>query len=253
MNSYFDAWKSVAGALLPQALAGAPAFEAAGSEPLPASATGFTATLSGDFTGGFSVVLDPAILDTALVGEGIDQRAGWLELLREVAESAAGELLAKTGRDCRIASFEEAPITGVSAQVFTIGAETSLWRIWVIDAIREPAVPPAEPASPPSSAAAPPDSNSPAECRPGIDLLLDIELEATVRFGCRELPLGDILELGPGDVVELDRRVTDPVDLIVGDKIVAQGEVVLIDGSFGLRVTSVAEPQKRLESIRCLF
>ncbi|KAA6465479.1 FliM/FliN family flagellar motor switch protein [Acidobacteria bacterium AB60] len=87
----------------------------------------------------------------------------------------------------------------------------------------------------------------------GLDLLLDIELEATLRFGCRELPLGDVLELGPGDVVQLDRTIHDPVDLVVGDKIVARGEVVLVNGSFGLRVTEVAAPRKRLESVRCLF
>ena len=71
-------------------------------------------------------------------------------------------------------------------------------------------------------------------------MLLDVELEATLRFGCREMPLGEILELGPGDVVQLDRHVSDPVDLIVGDKIVARGEVVLVNGNFGLRVTEVA-------------
>ncbi|HZZ39605.1 MAG TPA: FliM/FliN family flagellar motor switch protein [Acidobacteriaceae bacterium] len=83
------------------------------------------------------------------------------------------------------------------------------------------------------------------------DLLLEVELEAVVRFGSRSLELRELLELGPGDVVELDRQVTDPVDLIVGDKIVARGEVVLVDGNFGLRVTEVAEPVRRLESIRC--
>ena len=99
-----------------------------------------------------------------------------------------------------------------------------------------------------SSAAAPSDSLS-----PGIRLLMDVELEVSLRFGCKELPLGEILDLGPGDVVQLDRNVTDPVDLIVGDKIVACGEVVLVNGNFGLRVTEVASPRKRLESIRCLF
>jgi flagellar motor switch protein FliN len=84
-------------------------------------------------------------------------------------------------------------------------------------------------------------------------LLLDVELEASLRFGAREMPLGEILDLGPGDVVQLDRHIHDPVDLIVGDKIVARGEVVLVNGNFGLRVTEVAEPQRRLESIRCLF
>jgi flagellar motor switch protein FliN/FliY len=85
------------------------------------------------------------------------------------------------------------------------------------------------------------------------DLLLEVELDASVRFGSREMELKDLLELGPGDVVELDRHVSDPVDLIVGDKIVAHGEVVLVNGNFGLRVTEVAEPVRRLESIRCLM
>ena len=87
----------------------------------------------------------------------------------------------------------------------------------------------------------------------GIELLLDVELEAALRFGCCEMALSEILDLGPGDLVELDRQVADPVDLIVGDKIVARGEVVLVGGNFGLRVTEVAAPRMRLESIRCLF
>jgi flagellar motor switch protein FliN len=82
------------------------------------------------------------------------------------------------------------------------------------------------------------------------DLLLEVELDATIRFGSRALELRELLELGPGDVVELDRHLADPVDLIVGDKIVARGEVVLVNGNFGLRVTEVAEPMRRLESIR---
>ena len=74
-------------------------------------------------------------------------------------------------------------------------------------------------------------------------MLLDVELDASLRFGCREMPLGEILDLGPGDVVQLDRHIADPVDLIVGDKIVARGEVVLINGNFGLRITEVAAPR----------
>ncbi|QNI34896.1 FliM/FliN family flagellar motor switch protein [Alloacidobacterium dinghuense] len=95
-----------------------------------------------------------------------------------------------------------------------------------------------------------PAANLPAR---GVELLLDVELEASLRFGSKEMPLGDVLELGPGDVVQLERHVSDPVDLIVGDKIVARGEVVLVNGNFGLRVTEVAEPKESLESIRCLF
>jgi|ERR1700734_1617223 flagellar motor switch protein FliN/FliY len=87
----------------------------------------------------------------------------------------------------------------------------------------------------------------------GLGLLCDIELDATLQFGSREMPLREVLELGPGDVVELDRHVSEPVDLVVGDRIVARGEVVVVNGNFALRITEVAAPQLRLESIRCLF
>jgi flagellar motor switch protein FliN/FliY len=84
-------------------------------------------------------------------------------------------------------------------------------------------------------------------------MLYDIELDVTLLFGSREMPLKDVLELGPGDVVELDRHVSEPVDLVVGDRIVARGEVVVANGNFALRITEVAMPQLRLENIRCLF
>jgi flagellar motor switch protein FliN/FliY len=87
----------------------------------------------------------------------------------------------------------------------------------------------------------------------GIGLLYDIELDATLQFGSREMALREVLELGPGAVVELDRHVSESVDLVVGDRIVARGEVVVVNGNFALRITEVAAPQLRLESIRCLF
>jgi flagellar motor switch protein FliN/FliY len=86
-----------------------------------------------------------------------------------------------------------------------------------------------------------------------VNILFDIELDATLQFGSRELPLREVLELGPGDVVELDRHVSEPVDLVIGGRIVARGEVVIVNGNFALRVAEVATPQLRLESIRCLF
>src|SRR5579859_5874592 len=62
----------------------------------------------------------------------------------------------------------------------------------------------------------------------GVALLCDVELDATLQFGSREMLLREVLELGPGDVIELDRHVSDPVDLVVGDRIVARGEVVVV-------------------------
>ena len=93
----------------------------------------------------------------------------------------------------------------------------------------------------------------PAEPDAGLGLLYDVELDATLQFGSKEMRLRDVLELSPGDVVELDRHIAEPVELVVGDRIVARGEVVVASGNFALRITEVATPQLRLESIRCLF
>jgi flagellar motor switch protein FliN/FliY len=86
-----------------------------------------------------------------------------------------------------------------------------------------------------------------------IGLLNDIDLDATLRFGSCDMTLEEVLDLGPGAVIELDRHTSEPVDLIVGDRIVARGEVVVVSGNFALRITEVAAPQLRLESIRCFF
>jgi flagellar motor switch protein FliN/FliY len=257
MKSYLEAWSSVATTLFSQALAGEPELVESMPKPLGAGSVGFAATIAGDVEGRFSVVLDGAILESPLVGEGVDQKAGWAEILGEVANAAAGEFLAKTGKKCSVQKFEEsAPESKVSC-AFQLKSGDRSWTILVRDEVRTPkpaaqppAQPPAQPAAQPvaQQAAAPPQSLS-----AGIELLLDVELEAALRFGCKEMPLAEILDLGPGDVVPLDRNVSDPVDLIVGDKIVARGEVVLINGNFGLRVTEVVSPRKRLESIRCLF
>jgi flagellar motor switch protein FliN len=187
-------------------------------------------------------------VNSPLLGDGVDQIAAWKELLREVAEAAAGELLAVSGTICRIDAFYPAQWPTVYTRGFRLSSPGGSWAIQVCDELQG-AVKGNTPLGAPGNLNGAPQ----VQLSRGVELLLDVELEAALRFGCCEMPLGEILELGPGDVVELDRHVTDPVDLVVGDKIVARGEVVLVNGSFGLRVTEVAEPQKRLESIRCLF
>jgi flagellar motor switch protein FliN/FliY len=249
MKSYLECWTEAATTLFSQALAGEPELVESLPKPMAAGAFGFAAIIAGDEEGRFSVVLDPAILDSPLVGEGVDQKAGWGEILKEVANAAAGELLAKTGKKCRVEKFEEITEESKVSRAFQLKSGERVFTILVRDEVRAPK-PTVQPAARPADAPAPPP---PPVLSSGINLLMDVELEVSLRFGCKELPLGEILDLGPGDVVQLDRNVTDPVDLIVGDKIVACGEVVLVNGNFGLRVTEVASPRQRLESIRCLF
>lgn len=76
-----------------------------------------------------------------------------------------------------------------------------------------------------------------------LDLVLDVELNVTLRFGQRQLTLREILGLVSGSVVELDRQVDEPVDLVLDGRVVARGEAVIIDGNYGLRVTHVLHPQ----------
>ena len=85
---------------------------------------------------------------------------------------------------------------------------------------------------------------------PKLELLMDVELDVTLRFGERQMPLRDILELSAGSVVELNQYVQDPVELLVGKKVIARGEVVVVDGSYGLRVMEIVSPMERIESLR---
>jgi flagellar motor switch protein FliN len=275
MKTYADCWASVAADLFSQALAGEPELAEALPAPLGPNAFGFAVTLSGDEQGRFAVMLDGSILETPLMGDGVDQKAGWAELLKEIADAAAGELLASSGKHCKVQKFEPTAGENQVSRAFRLRSGDRAWTLLVRDEVRPAQAAAPAPSKAPAAAApaamaagaapAPPNpgfnpgpnpglnSGLNPGLNPGLELLLDIELEASLRFGSREMPLGEILELGPGDVVQLDRHVADPVDLLVGDKIVARGEVVLVNGNFGLRVTEVAEPKKRLETIRCLF
>lgn len=252
--TYADCWAKVAADLFAQALAGEPQLSESLPKPLGTASFGYAATVAGDEQGRFAVVLDGAILEAPLMGDGVDQKAAWSELLREVADAAAGELLARSGKKCRVEKFEEIAAESQVSRCFQLRAGDRSFVILVRDDVRaaQPSPPP-QPRVQPAAAPPPPMPGPAPGLSPGLQLLLDVELEASLRFGSREMPLGEILDLGPGDVVQLDRHVNDPVDLLVGDKIVARGEVVLVNGNFGLRVTEVAEPVKRLESIRCLF
>lgn len=74
-----------------------------------------------------------------------------------------------------------------------------------------------------------------------LELLKNVPLDLTLRFGQRRMLLREILELGPGSVIELDRRLKDPVDLLLDGRVLARGEVVVIQGHYGLRVTEIAK------------
>ncbi len=84
-----------------------------------------------------------------------------------------------------------------------------------------------------------------------LDQLLDVNLKITVELGRTTRSIGEILELGPGSVVELDRLAGEPVDILVNGRPIARGEVVVVDdATFGVRVTDIISPARRIQSLR---
>ncbi len=82
-----------------------------------------------------------------------------------------------------------------------------------------------------------------------LDLLLEVELGVTLRFGSRRAPLREVLELSPGAVLELNREIQEPVDLLLNDRVIARGDVVVVDGNYGLHISEVISPEQRLRSL----
>ena len=93
------------------------------------------------------------------------------------------------------------------------------------------------------------DSNGSASTPNKIDMLLDVELEVTVELGRKKMPIQEVLQLGKGSVVELSKLAGEPVDIYVNQRKLAEGEVVVVDENFAIRITSLVEHSERLKSL----
>ncbi len=97
---------------------------------------------------------------------------------------------------------------------------------------------------------APPPSEESAPVSRTMELLLDVELPVSISFGRTELPLKDVLKLTTGSIVELNRGVDDPVEILVNHCLVARGQVVVVDGNYGVRIQQIIDRQERLRTVR---
>jgi flagellar motor switch protein FliN/FliY len=77
-----------------------------------------------------------------------------------------------------------------------------------------------------------------------LDIVLDVKVKVTVQLGSCQLPMRDVLELSPGSVVQLTQHASDPVGLYVNDKLVAYGEVVVVEDNFGIKITELVGSAK---------
>lgn len=85
---------------------------------------------------------------------------------------------------------------------------------------------------------------------PKLEMLYDLQLPVSIELGRTNMLIRDILYLGRGSVIEFDKLVSEPVDVLVNGKKIAEGEVVVIDKHFGIRITTLVDPTERLKTIK---
>jgi flagellar motor switch protein FliN/FliY len=83
-----------------------------------------------------------------------------------------------------------------------------------------------------------------------IDLLLDVPLELSVELGRTRMSIQELLSLGPGSVIELDKVAGEPLDILVNNRLVARGEAVVVNDKFGIRITDIVSPAERISRLR---
>jgi flagellar motor switch protein FliN len=176
------------------------------------------------------------------------------ELLRQIAGHAASSLKERWGEVQLRIETGNAPSWPPGASAWMSSAADAPFRVWAewqMSAALMAGLRMAEAkaqvlanaqaqlqsAAPESKAEAPPIGKSSGSGSPGM--FMDVELAVTLRFGGRRMLLREVLELNSGSVVELDRQVQDPADLLLDGRVIARGEVVVVDGNYGLRVLEI--------------
>ena len=95
-----------------------------------------------------------------------------------------------------------------------------------------------------------PETTDQVRTEDGFELLLDVPLQISVQLGQTQMRIQELLELGQGSVVDLDRLAGEPVDILVNGHAIALGEIVVVNERYAVRVVSVNNPTERIESLR---
>ncbi len=193
------------------------------------------------------------LVASGLEGEDDETALGTLqEVLGQVGGALASSFSARLKRDVSAGRLSQQAPSLSAANTISIGLKNSsgdMGAVLVFSTlpllnalIENSAVQETLPAVATAPAVAAPNTRN-------LDLLLDVEMPVSVSFGRAQLPLKDIVKLTTGSIVELDRTVSEPVEIIVNNAVIAQGEVVVVDGNFGVRITQILSKQDRLRSL----
>ncbi len=166
-----------------------------------------------------------------------------IDTLKEMCGQAAGSMVQEppfVGGRFSITSVEAAqdqPAPGHSLMQIVVGDILTLrMRLWgdlVVSAAKDRVE----------------EAPAPASAGPKLDVILDIDLPLLVRFGRTEMALRSLTALGPGSVIDLGRSPDDPVEVLVTSQVVARGEVVIVGGNYGVRITDVMSAAERIRSM----
>ena len=127
-----------------------------------------------------------------------------------------------------------------SVDLDTFDAEKEMMEALAQEAAAKQAPPPPPVPAPP--AASPQENN--------LDRILDIPLVLSAQLGNTRMLIKDLLQLGPGSIVELDKLAGEPLEVLVNERLVARGEVVMVNEKFGIRLTDVISPTERVNKLR---
>ncbi|MGB8885551.1 MAG: flagellar motor switch protein FliN [Candidatus Korobacteraceae bacterium] len=269
LNQYFAAWVGSLASLLSRLTSGSWQEEPAAAEGSPSLAC-VRITAAGGLPGqqslyfsaaGVAELLSIFLSEEVSLPSELDPTQGEAleELVRQWSGLAASALKPNFGEVTLEAALDPSGCASgqggrwlrVSDGTRAIAAQIE-WDEVLAGALAEPAAAVPTQAAPATVPAAIPAASDRVEelLRQGnLELLMDVELGVILRFGSRQTTLHEVLDLTTGAVLELDREIQEPVDLMLNGRIIARGEVVVVDGNYGLRVTEVASPQQRVNSL----
>ncbi len=197
-------------------------------------------------------------LEIAGVEDGSEEdfRGTYQELLQQTLSAFSQSIGDKIGRevnclDGRVVDGEQAPESTPFTVQYPGGEAGCIFFAFTGDLGEENAPGGQQALSAAPEADSGPDARSLAPLPPTktAELLLDVELPVSVSFGRAHLPLRDVLKLASGSIVELNRTVAEPVEVIINNCVIARGEVVVVDGNYGVRISEIISREQRLRTL----
>ena len=174
------------------------------------------------------------------------------EMLNRCVSYVESEASSRLGKTMETSAPEpsEPPETGWAVELhFEVGGESQTIAIVGNEAMAMAVSPPVA-QEPGADASPPPEPHASTEARPDpLELIREVSMELAVSFGDTSLPLADVLKLASGAIIELNRSVTDPVEVLVNGSVIARGDVVVVDGNYGVRITEIVSRRERVRSM----